>query len=70
MACCHDSACSSAASPDALNNPIWRRALWIALIINAAFFVAEIVAGEWTKEAIVPSYVDELVKMVERSRLM
>ena len=32
--------------------------------------LAEIVAGEWTKEAIVPSYVDELVKMVERSRLM
>jgi Co/Zn/Cd efflux system component len=24
---------------------LWRRALWIALIINAAFFVAEIVAG-------------------------
>jgi Co/Zn/Cd efflux system component len=45
MTCCHDSACSSAANPNALNNPQWRRALWIALIINAAFFVAEIVAG-------------------------
>jgi Co/Zn/Cd efflux system component len=45
MACCHDSACSSAARPDALNNPRWRRALWIALAINASFFVAEIVAG-------------------------
>jgi Co/Zn/Cd efflux system component len=45
MACCHDSACSSAASANALNSPIWRRALWIALIINAGFFVAEIVAG-------------------------
>jgi Co/Zn/Cd efflux system component len=44
MACCHDSACSSAHS-DALNSPQWRRALWIALIINAGFFVAEIVAG-------------------------
>jgi hypothetical protein len=32
--------------------------------------LAEIVAGEWTKEAVVPSYVDELVKMVERSRLV
>jgi Co/Zn/Cd efflux system component len=45
MACCHDSACSAAASPDVLNSPKWRRALWIALVINAAFFVTEIVAG-------------------------
>ena len=45
MACCHDSACSSAARPEALNSPHWRRALWIALLINAGFFVAEIVAG-------------------------
>jgi Co/Zn/Cd efflux system component len=45
MACCHDSECSSAASSQALNSPKWRRALWIALVINAGFFVAEIVAG-------------------------
>jgi Co/Zn/Cd efflux system component len=45
MVCCHDSACSSTASPNALNSPKWRRALWIALIINAALFVAEIAAG-------------------------
>lgn len=45
MACCQDSACSSAARPKALNSPRWRRALWIALIINAGFFVAEVVAG-------------------------
>jgi Co/Zn/Cd efflux system component len=45
MACCHDSACSADVSPNALNSPRWRRALWIALTINAAFFVAEIVAG-------------------------
>jgi Co/Zn/Cd efflux system component len=45
MACCHDSACSVAPNPNALNNPKWRRALWLALIINAGFFVAEIVAG-------------------------
>ncbi len=46
MACCHDVACSSAASSGgALNSPRWRRALWIALFINAGFFVAEIVAG-------------------------
>jgi Co/Zn/Cd efflux system component len=45
MACCHDSTCPSSASSDALNSPTWRRALWIALFINAGFFVAEIVAG-------------------------
>jgi Co/Zn/Cd efflux system component len=45
MACCHDSACSAAASLDALDSPKWRRALWIALAVNAGFFVAEIVAG-------------------------
>ncbi len=45
MACCHDTACSSAARPGALDSPQWRRALWIALVINAGFFVTEIVAG-------------------------
>ncbi|HST75752.1 MAG TPA: cation transporter [Acetobacteraceae bacterium] len=45
MACCHHSGCSSAVSPEALNSPRWRRALWIALVINAGFFVAEIIAG-------------------------
>ena len=45
MACCHDSSCSSAARSDALNSPKWRRALWIALVVNAGFFVTEIVAG-------------------------
>ena len=45
MACCHDSACSSAVPSGALDSPKWRRALWIALAVNAGFFVAEIVAG-------------------------
>lgn len=45
MACCNDSACSSAGNSGALNSPRWRRALWIALAINAGFFVAEILAG-------------------------
>jgi Co/Zn/Cd efflux system component len=45
MACCHDSACSSVATSNTLNSPKWRRALWLALIINAGFFVTEIVAG-------------------------
>lgn len=44
MACCRDFACSSVKT-DALNSPKWRRALWIALAVNAGFFVAEIVAG-------------------------
>jgi Co/Zn/Cd efflux system component len=45
MACCHDTACSPNASAEALNSPAWRRALWIALITNAGFFVTEIAAG-------------------------
>lgn len=45
MACCHDAACSSVARPDALDSPKWRRVLWIAFVINAGFFVAEVVAG-------------------------
>ena len=44
MTCCDDAACSSVVS-DALDSPRWRRVLWIALIVNAGFFVAEIVAG-------------------------
>jgi Co/Zn/Cd efflux system component len=45
MACCHDPACSAAANAKTLNSPKWRRALWLALLINAGFFVAEMVAG-------------------------
>lgn len=30
---------------DPTNSPQWRKALWIALIVNAAMFVVEIVAG-------------------------
>ena len=33
------------ASATPLNSPSWRRALWIALAVNAGFFVTEIVAG-------------------------
>src|SRR5258708_5109709 len=42
MACCNDAHC---ASSQPLNSPRWRQALWIALFINAGFFIAEIVAG-------------------------
>src|SRR3954464_4674858 len=42
MACCHDE-CRSSARP--ADSPAWRRALWIALDVNAGFFLAEVVAG-------------------------
>lgn len=45
MACCHDPGCSSAVSRNALSSSLWRGALWIALLINAGFFVTEVVAG-------------------------
>lgn len=40
-------ACSSCGSgkPDPNNSPSWRRALWIALGVNATMFVAEMAAG-------------------------
>lgn len=40
-----DHCCSGAAGKSALNDPRWRRILWIALIINAAMFGVEIVMG-------------------------
>lgn len=43
MACCHDASCATDATAPV--NPTWRRVLWFALVINAGFFVAEIVAG-------------------------
>jgi Co/Zn/Cd efflux system component len=45
MVCCDDSTCSATSPSEVLNSPRWRRALWSALIVNAAFFVGEIVAG-------------------------
>jgi Co/Zn/Cd efflux system component len=41
MACCSSDSCSS----EPVNDPRWRRVLWIALIVNAAFFLAEMIAG-------------------------
>src|SRR5882672_3454088 len=41
MACCDDD-CSTGVSAQ---NPQWGRVLWIALLINAGFFLAEIIAG-------------------------
>ena len=41
-ASCCEGACATA---DSLGDKRWRRALWIALIVNATMFAAEIVAG-------------------------
>jgi Co/Zn/Cd efflux system component len=44
--CCHNDHCSAdAATGKDLNSPAWRRALWIALSVNAVMFAGEIVAG-------------------------
>ena len=40
-----DQCCAGAAGKSALNDPRWRRILWIALIVNAAMFGVEIVMG-------------------------
>jgi hypothetical protein len=45
MACRDDPCCSSTTPAAVLNSPRWRRALGIALAVNATFFVAEIVAA-------------------------
>jgi Co/Zn/Cd efflux system component len=40
-----DHGCASASGNTALNNPVWRRALWIALIVNGTMFAIEMAAG-------------------------
>ncbi|GBQ30649.1 cation transporter [Gluconacetobacter azotocaptans] len=45
MACSHDSCCLTTVSGEDGTAPRWRRALWIALIVNAGFFLTEVVAG-------------------------
>lgn len=46
MACSCPTGCSSEASTKpTLLDPRWRRALWIALVLNAAMFGVELVAG-------------------------
>jgi Co/Zn/Cd efflux system component len=42
MPCCSNDQC---ASNQSLDSPAWRRAVWIALFVNAGFFVIEIAAG-------------------------
>lgn len=46
MVCCNDIACASpAATAGTAGDRRWRRTLWIALIVNASFFAAELAAG-------------------------
>ncbi|BCI69103.1 cation transporter [Acetobacter aceti] len=45
MACSHDSCCPTTVSGEDGTAPRWRRALWIGLIVNAGFFLTEIVGG-------------------------
>ncbi|WP_260582932.1 cation transporter [Sphingopyxis sp. PET50] len=40
-----DQCCAGKSGTTALNDPKWRRVLWIALIVNAGMFAVEIVAG-------------------------
>ncbi len=40
--CCHEDHCSGTAVH---NSAGWRRALWIALVVNAGMFLAEMTAG-------------------------
>ncbi len=44
MACSCEGGCASSRAA-ANDDPKWRRALWIALVVNAGMFAAEIVAG-------------------------
>ena len=41
--CCADKGCSPQTKATA--NPAWRRALWIALLVNGGMFAGEIIAG-------------------------
>jgi Co/Zn/Cd efflux system component len=45
MACCDDPVCSSVPPEGGPNTSQWRRALWVALLVNGGFFMAEIAAG-------------------------
>lgn len=42
--CCHQDHCPASRAA-ALNSSGWRRALWIALVVNAGMFLAEMAAG-------------------------
>jgi len=41
--CCSNDGCSAESKTN--NSPAWRRALWVALAVNGAMFLGEIIAG-------------------------
>lgn len=43
-----DHCCAHACEPNAASDPRYRRALWIALVVNAGMFAVEFVGGTWT----------------------
>ncbi|MFP8777425.1 cation transporter [Hydrogenophaga sp. RWCD_12] len=46
MSCeCHDHCTIESRALDSVANPAWRRALWIALVLNALMFAVELTAG-------------------------
>jgi cation diffusion facilitator family transporter len=46
MSCdCHDHCTIESRGRDSVTNPAWRRALWIALVLNLIMFVVELGAG-------------------------
>jgi Co/Zn/Cd efflux system component len=46
MSCeCHDHCTIESQGRDSVTHPAWRRALWIALVLNLAMFVVELAAG-------------------------
>lgn len=42
---CHDHCNIEAQGRDSVTNPVWRRALWIALVLNLTMFVVELASG-------------------------
>lgn len=46
MSCeCHDHCTIESQGRDSIINPAWRRALWIALVLNLTMFIVELAAG-------------------------
>jgi Co/Zn/Cd efflux system component len=42
---CHDHCTIESRGRDSVTNPAWRRALWIALVLNLTMFIVELAAG-------------------------
>ena len=47
MSCeCHDHCTIESQGRDSVTNPAWRRALWIALVLNLTMFIVELAAAQ------------------------